>query len=417
MQKSFLKNLFFNNLSQGLQFGSRWLFNLTLITLLSDVAFGVFAYVLAFSNILMAVLPFGSPIYLLGFSTTENKDEQLGASLATVVFLFGLGLLIYFILFPFQIDHFRILFLGLLLGLLYAINTIFYFYFKGLGKFVEEIKGSLVSFVLIILFIGYNKFIHNLADVYQMLVWLIIINAAVTLYLLIFSKYLIGAVILNELLRSFKNIGFVVKERLYYGLQEIMSVSYSQIGAFIMFYFLIEERYSVYRKLFIIIAPIYLLSVTFSQVLLHHLKKYDGKGIVTEFRKYQKITFLGAAFIIGVIFYFRDMVLDFLGKMEVTPEIAMLFSLVILVSFMRFVYGNYEMFLVRIDKQQWRFYIMFVAVLLNILSILILVPTYGLLGAILTDVIANLVVLLGLVVVSERELNKLISETTNTLKK
>lgn len=406
MQNSFLKNLFFNNLSQGLQFGSRWLFNLALITLLSDLDFGVFAYVLAFSNILMSVLPFGSPIYLLGFATQENKDEQLGASLATVVFLFAVGLLIYFILFPFQIEHFSILFLGLLLGLLYAINTIFYFYFKSFGKFVEEIKGSLLSFVLIILFIGYNKFIHNLADVTQMLVCLILINVAVTIYLLIFSKYLSLRTILNQVLKSFKKIGSILKERLYYGLQEIMSVSYSQIGAFIMFYFLIEERYSVYRKLFIIIAPIYLLSVTFSQVLLHHLKKYDGNSIVTEFRKYQKYTLFGAVILTVALFYSKAIILEILGKMETTPEIRLLFSLVILVSFMRFVFGNYEMLLVRIGKQQRRFYIMFVAVLANIISIVILVPKFGLLGAVLTDVVSNLVVLLGLIIVSEIELKK-----------
>ena len=130
MQNTFLKNLFFNNLSQGLLFGSRWLFNLTLITLLSDADFGVFAYVLAFSNILMSVLPFGSPIYLIGFLNDDNKEEQLGASLATVLSLFTIAVIIYFVLFPFNIEHFSILFLGLLLGLLYALNTILYSYFK-----------------------------------------------------------------------------------------------------------------------------------------------------------------------------------------------------------------------------------------------------------------------------------------------
>lgn len=410
MQKSFLQNLFFNNVSQGLQFGSRWLFNLALITLLSDADFGVFAYVLAFANILMSVLPFGSPIYLIGFLNKENKAEQLGASLATIALLFAFGLLLYLVLFPFNIEHFGILFLGLLLGLLYAVNTIFYFYFKSLGKFGEEIKGSLVSFVLILLFIGYNKFVHNLANVNQMLLWLIVINGAVTVYLLIFSKYLNIREIAHSFFKSFQNIGSILKERLYYGLQEIMSVSYSQVGAFIMFYFLVEERYSAYRKLFIIIAPIYLLSVTFSQVLLHHLKKQEVNAIIPEFRKYQKLTIYGAVIITVVLYFSKVIILEFLGKMEITNEILMLFTLVIFVSFMRFVFGNYEMLLVRINQQQRRFYIMFAAVVANILSILILVPKYGLMGAVLTDVVANFVVLLGLIIVSERELKKFITK-------
>lgn len=407
MQKSFLKNLFFNNLSQGLQFGSRWIFNLALIALLSDADFGIFAYVLAFSNILMAVLPFGSPIFLMGFSNPENRDQQLGASLATVVFLFAIGVIVYFLLFPFHIEHFDILFLGLLLGLLYAINIILYFYFKSLGKFEEEIKGSLLSFILILAFIGYNKFVNNMANVSQIIFFLILINAIVTAYLVIFSKYLNFSVIITHVWGSFKNIGSILKQRLYYGLQEIMSVSYSQIGAFIMFYFLVQERYSVYRKLFIIIAPIYLLSVTFSQVLLHHLKKYSGNDIVVEFRKYQKVTLYGAVIIVVLLLLGKSIILETLGKMDVTPEISMLFSLVILVSFIRFIFGNYEMLLVRIDQQQLRFYIMLVAVIVNIASIIILVPKFNLHGAVLTDVITNLVVLLGMVLISERELKKI----------
>ena len=354
----------------------------------------------------MAVLPFGSPIYLIGHLNDHNRTEQLGDSIATVLFLFVVGVILYFILFPLNIDHFDLLFLGLLLGLLYAVNIIFYFYFKSLGKFVEEIKGSLLSFVLLMGFIGYNQFIHNIADVTQILVFVILINVAVSIYLLIFSKYLHPRLILNQVFKSFKNLRGVLKERLYYGLQEIMSVSYSQIGAFIMFYFLVDERYSTYRKLFIIIAPIYLLSVTFSQVLLHHLKKFEGEYIVAEFRKYQKLTLYGAVIITALLFLAKSLILEALGKMEITREISMLFSFVIFVSFIRFVFGNYEMLLVRIDQQQRRFYIMFVAVIVNIVTILVLVPKFDLLGAVLTDVISNLVVLIGLVFISERELKK-----------
>ena len=214
------------------------------------------------------------------------------------------------------------------------------------------------------------------------------------------------AVILKNIIGSFKRIGKVLKERLYFGLQEVMTASYSQIGIFIIFYFMVEDEYSAYRKLFIIIAPIYLLSVTFSQVLLHHLKKYEGTSIIPEFRKYQKYTLYGAVVLTACLFLGKTLIIELLGKMEATPEISMLFSFVIMVSFMRFVLGNYEMVLVRIDQQQKRFYIMFVAVLVNIASIILLVPKYHLMGAVLTDVITNVIVLLGLIMVAEREMRK-----------
>ncbi|CAM3342011.1 polysaccharide biosynthesis C-terminal domain-containing protein [Aequorivita lipolytica] len=407
MSSVFLKNLFFNNISQGLQFGSRWFFNLILITVLSDVNFGIFAYAIALSNILIPILPFGSPVYLIGFVSPKNKNLILADSLAILISFSLVALFLYVCLLPFKIEYYHVLFYGLILGFLYALNTILYFYFKSLGKFLEEIKASFLSFILILIFIGYNFFFQNkITDVTLILVLLIFINLCVTLYLFLFSKYINVRKIFQNLKQSFQNLPNLIKARMYFGLQEIMGASYSQLGMFVLFYFLIEERYAAYRKMFIIIAPIYLLSVTFSQVLLHHLKNYYGKSVIIEFRKYQKYTIVGAIIVTALLYFFREFLLETLGKLNFTENINNAFIIVIIVCFVRFLYGNYEMLLVKIDKQKSRFWIMLIAGIANVLSIVILVPKFDLMGAVFTDIISNLVVLFGVMIISERTIRK-----------
>ena len=73
---------------------------------------------------------------------------------------------------------------------------------------------------------------------------------------------------------------------------------------------------------------------------------------------------------------------------------------------MRFIYGNYEMFLVRIHKQNLRFWVMLAAGIASIASIFFLVPRFELIGAVLTNVISNLVVLFGVLYISEKSIKK-----------
>lgn len=401
MQIGFFKNLVYNNLSQGLQFGSRWVFNLVIIAILSDSDFGVFAYVLALSNILMAVFPFGSPIYMIGVINNENKKQELLDAIAAILSLFGIGLFIYLVLLPFDIKHYDLLFYGLVLGLIYSLNSIVYFYFKSLGKFAEEIKASFVSFALTLLFIGYLKIFNADIGIGWIFIVLIFLNLIVLVYLFIFSKLLSFTEIINGIVPSIKRAHIILSSRLYFGLQEMMMVAYSQVGLLVLFYFLANDDYGIYRKLFIIIAPVQLVSVAYSQVLLHHLKKYKNQDIISEFRKYQKITLIGAVIVMGILWISKSFLISVLGKLEITPEILEVFLILVLVVGIRLVYGNYEMLLVRLNKQYLRFWIMFVAAIVSLGGIFILVPNFGLMGAVLTNLSSGLIVVFGMLFYSE----------------
>ena len=74
--KQFLKNIFLNNTSQGLQFGSRWLFNITLINTLDIKNYAIFSFVYSVSNILLAIIPFGSSVYLINEVESIEKSKN-----------------------------------------------------------------------------------------------------------------------------------------------------------------------------------------------------------------------------------------------------------------------------------------------------------------------------------------------------
>jgi len=407
MSKSFLKNLIFNNTSQGLQFGSRWVFSLVLIALLNDADYGVFSYGLALANILMAVLPFGSPVYLLGVTNKKNKYLELADSLVIISLFFLISLLLYFTLYflPIRIKSFDILLYGLLLGFVFSINTVLYYFLKSIDKFFEEIKASILFFILILLFIGYFYLLKkSIISINSIFMLLILFNALVSLYLFTFSRFIRTGLVFKNFGNSIKSIRQAIKKRFYFGLQEMMTASYTQLGMFILFYFLSTENYGLFRKLFVLIAPVYLLSVSLSQVLLHHLKKSNSKLLVSEFRKYQKFTLVGSLLVVLFVFLIREPLLVLLGKINYTQEINTIFIFVLFIAFIRFIYGNYEMFLVRIEKQNLRFWVVLIAAFVNIIGIFILVPRLELFGAILTTLISNFVVLSGVLYLSEKNI-------------
>src|SRR5690606_10201431 len=269
MQREFLKNLIFNNLSQGMQFGSRWIFNLILISLLTDYDFGVFAYILALANILMGILPFGSTTFLLGDVDPADRVRQLGRTIGLICFLSLIAFVLYLMLLPLRIEHYKLLIYGVVLGQAYSLNLMLFFFLKSIGRFVDEIKASALMLVLTIGILLYFYFGTDELTIPVIFSFAIISNVIVALYMF-FSKYIPTAALVAEIRKSFFIPFQIIKERLYFGLQELMTTSYTQIGLFVMFYFMDPEVYGIFRKIFIVIAPILLFVVTFSQVLLYH---------------------------------------------------------------------------------------------------------------------------------------------------
>jgi O-antigen/teichoic acid export membrane protein len=398
------KNLILNNTSQGLQFGSRWLFNITLLNVLDIKNYAVFSFVYSVSNILMAVIPFGSPIFLIHETKDiEKSKNSLFDSFILATFLFTCITILYFVLSPFlnYVKGWEISIYGIILGYILSLNIILFSYFKGAGDFLKELKSYIVFFIMLIIFISYLFFINdgnkNLDFIFTLL---IIINGLVFITAIFSNKTIYSGltpISLGSIKQRLKRTFF---ERKYFGYQEIVTAIYTQSGLLLLFYLLDTETYGYYRALFVIISPIYLITVSMSQVVLNYLKNLRGQQLLQSFRKLQFYSFLVGLGMVTTLFLFKDFVFQII-KVPMSALTMWAFIIVLSTALTRFVFANYEVLLIVFDKQKFRFYIVFFVAIINIILVFTLLPKYGLIGAVSTNLLTYSLLLIGLLYFTE----------------
>lgn len=399
----FLKNILLNNTSQGLQFGSRWLFNITLINVLTIENYAIFSFVYSASNILMAFMPFGSPIFLINETKTVEKSKRTFLnSIHITTLLFIVTLSLYFILTPFLefVKGWELLIYGIILGYVLSLNLILFSFYKGAGNFLKELKAYTSFFLILILLIGYLFLWENpIVNLHFIFLALIVINLFVFV-LSIFLDQSIMRDIASKKSFSKSNIKQGFSERKYFGYQDMVTAIYTQSGMIILFYLLDTETYGYYRALFVIIAPVYLITVSMSQVVLTYLKKLSGERLLKNFRKLQLYSFLVGFGILLMLYFLKEFIFQVI-KVPVNDITTWAFVVVLATALTRFVFANYEMLLIIIDKQKFRFYIVFVVAIINIILVFILLPKYGLIGAVSTNFFTYFALLIGLLYFTE----------------
>jgi O-antigen/teichoic acid export membrane protein len=409
MIKYYLKNILLNNLSQGLQFGSRWILTIVLLKVLSIEMFAVFSFVFSISNFLVAVLPFGSAVYLINKAEdSENGIKELAVSIEIIFFMF-MGIMLCYGLYytlSHNVENAALIPLGILLSLIFSLNTVVFSFLKGVGNFTFELKIYSIFSILVFLLTGYLYFV-NAIPVFLLFLMLIIINGLMLLLAFKFSNTLKN----NEIFQ-FRNFTFSsfkkgCSQRFFFGLQEIVTASYAQGGMLILFYVISKTIYGEYRALLILTAPFALVNVAVSQVLLSQLKSIPIDKVGATFKKLHWPFSALLASVLVVIYYFGKPIVKLITHLEYTDSIQKSFICVLIIIFISFVYSGYEMLLVVIDKQKHRFLIMLIGAITNIVSIIILLPKHGTFGAISTNLLSNLAVFIGIVFLSERFLSKL----------
>lgn len=405
-------NLFLNNASQGLQFGSRWLLNLFLLTLLTTASFADFTFVYALANILLSVFPFGSSVFII--NTTSNNKEALLKSLTIINLFFFVSLILYIIVFLIFRDWSALnyIWLGLVLAYALSLNLVLFSYYKSISNFIIEVKAYFgFSLLLLFGFVALYYLNDNLLNIYSVFLILILSNILIFIYAsnsVITYKELLKI----ETFQNFKDLVYNLKLRLYFGFQEIVTAIYTQSGMLILYYLLTNETYKTYKALFIIVAPFFMFSVAFAQVMLNKIKRLETDRLLRVFRKIQIITFCCSLLLSLIVYSLKNIVFLSL-EMDLTQENITSFYLIILILNIRFIFANYEILFIVLNKQPIRFYIMLFSAVFNIISTFVLVPLYGLLGAIYVYLLSYLMVLIGLVLIGEfiliRRLNRRLS--------
>lgn len=402
----------------GLQFGSRWLLSITLLSMLGVSAFGVFSFIYSLANILVSVLPFGSQFYLIKeVGENAQNDKELERS---VSFLLFLSLVVFILLVVLNIAYVSqfssLIYVGLLLGMVFSFNTILFSYLKGVGDFGFELKINIVFAALNFVLIGY-LLLDNTLSIGSILWLLILFNLISTVFAIKYSKHF-------SLKRIIKNAGFsiqsikeIFKRRKYFGLQDIVTASFVQGGMLILPLLIIDEVYGMYRGLLLITAPFSLLNVAFAQVLLNQIKDKTIEEVNKIFHGLQRIAIPVLLALLLSMFYFRDFFLLKISKQPLDETTSVAFAGLCILILSSFVYSGYEMLLVALEKQRYRFYIMIIGAIANLIAIFSFLPKYGLLGALGTNIVSSLIVCIVICIVGERELNKLLRKDSFVWKK
>ncbi|WP_313112370.1 lipopolysaccharide biosynthesis protein [Aequorivita sediminis] len=400
------KDILINNASQGLQFGSRWLLNLFMISALSIENFAVYSFVYSFSNIIVSVLPFGSSTFLISKDYSKDSNRtQINSSLVITLALFLVILLIYGLLSIFidDVKGWELIIYGLLLGLTLSLNLILFSFFKGLGNFVVELFVYIFFSLGLLLYIGFYYFgSGTIEDVPSIFSFLITLNFLVFLATLMLKNKTLDLFNFKRYDFRFSAIKNSFIERKYFGYQEIVTAIYTQIGLLILFYILENKIYGQYRALFVVVMPFFMITVTISQVVLNQLKtlQFKFENMLSFFRKIQLFTVILGVLISVFLILVKDLIFQYI-KIDVNSVINISYYIIVGVVFMRFVFSNYEMLLVTLDKQKERFWVMSFSAIVSLLLIFLILPQTGLIGAISINALAYFIVLIGTLYLSE----------------
>lgn len=405
-----IKDLFINNLSQGLQFGAQWVLSICILWVLGVEIFGEYSFYYSISNFLLPILPFGSFIFLLKEdlkNTKEGKESVKRSIQIQVIFFFAIFLVSILVnsLF-FGNNGLLLLIISLFTGYFLSLNTLIFIYHKSLGDFHFELKINILKSFGVFLLICVIMFLKEI-HVFTVLTSLLIINVITFIISLSFSSNFKTRDYINCFSFNLIRLKDRVIEQKYYGLQDILTASFVQGGMLILPLLLIHDIYGMYRGLLLIASPFGLLNLAFSQVLLNQLKNSSPVEKKKSFYNLQKIAIPILLLILGVLFIYREFVLEKIAKLSLNETTNIAFIGVCILILSSFIYSGYEMLLVSLEKQKKRFLIMVIGAIVNLVAIFVLLPQYGLIGAISTNIISSLVVFILIARIGESEMKKI----------
>lgn len=405
-----IKDLFINNLSQGLQFGAQWVLSICILWVLGVEIFGEYSFYYSISNFLLPILPFGSFIFLLKEdlkNTKEGKESVKRSIQIQVIFFFAIFLVSILVnsLF-FGNNGLLLLIISLFTGYFLSLNTLIFIYHKSLGDFHFELKINILKSFGVFLLICVIMFLKEI-HVFTVLMSLLIINVITFIISLSFSSNFKTRDYINCFSFNLIRLKDRVIEQKYYGLQDILTASFVQGGMLILPLLLIHDIYGMYRGLLLIASPFGLLNLAFSQVLLNQLKNSSPVEKKKSFYNLQKIAIPILLLILGVLFIYREFVLEKIAKLSLNETTNIAFIGVCILILSSFIYSGYEMLLVSLEKQKKRFLIMVIGAIVNLVAIFVLLPQYGLIGAISTNIISSLVVFILIARIGESEMKKI----------
>ena len=396
-----------------MNFVSRWLVNYGLARFMSLSDFGRFSFIISLANLFKSVMSFGGQLFLI-YKVSKEKERKyyyyLKSAFLSVAIAFTLGGILLALSFFNQtiINTNHFLFAILLASFMVLIQNT-YSFFKGTGLFDKEAKGYIIYFLFVIcllLCLYFNLFAPLLINILGLVLLMHIL-------LFIFSSFQLykyyKADDTNEEIDDFKkNMKIFIKERAPYGFHELQSALYLNAIIIIMGFLVKDEDLAIYRSIQIIIVPISILPMIFSQVLLKQLSENieNIKYFKSLFRKFSLVAFTSGLALFFLFYFQGSWIVDlFYGnkfnELNYINELLLIFAVTYL---FRFVSANYGVLITAKDKQKIRVYATSVLVIVTVVSTIILTKSMGIIGAAYANAISYFVIMIIYVVYSEIKL-------------
>ena len=202
-----------------------------------------------------------------------------------------------------------------------------------------------------------------------------------------------------------KNMKAFIRDRVPYGFHELQSALYLNAIIIIMGFLVSDEDLAIYRSIQIIIVPISIFPMIFSQVLLKQLSENIENRLYFKqlFRKFLFIALLTGILLFGLFYFQADRIVNlFYGykfiEFDSINELLLIFASTYL---FRFISANYGVLITAKNKQNIRVYATGALIVVTIVSTILLTKSMGIIGAAYANAISYLFIMLVYVVYSE----------------
>jgi O-antigen/teichoic acid export membrane protein len=388
-KQTILKNTFWLYFSEIVSKGLRLLVFIYIIRILGPQNFGIFEYFLSFVGIFFLFADFGtSTIFIREYQQQQDKEKQtniffsLKIILAVIFSLLALGG--YF--FSKKFDGFLFYFSFVLFYFLMHIENFFESFFIALEKTEKKfIFNTLMSlFLFIFVFLGLTFFKNILA---------VILAYILSAFLGIIFAYLLT---LSETKIKFFFDSQLAKHYLYNGLPLVLfgllGYVFFTTDKIILAHLRSIEEIGYYSLASRIISVLFVIPSLFNTALYPYLAKKIGEKEERKVRFLFKNIILGSIisgfFITLVVFLLAPIVIPIFFGSKYNPSIKILQAFVWIIIFV-FPTVFLDYFLISNHRQWLDFWITIIPAFLNVILNFVLIPFYGVYGAVYSSISAQ----------------------------
>jgi O-antigen/teichoic acid export membrane protein len=271
LRNDFFRKFMSNSVAQGLNFGSRWLLNLSLARFLLEQDFGTFSYLYMLANLFFPAIAFGASFYLINQTAKQAQFRHLLQSVlvSLLVFLVLTAMTISSLWWRHETLPWSWYLLSLLIGLCWALNQACFSYLKGLQQFMPEVRSQLLSVaatLVLVVLIWQGQF-H---DIGAMLAAILLVSLlpGFTIWRELSGHYRLWRAEKQPLqIWHWSNW----RPRFSYAWHDVFAIYLTNIPFVFLAMYASLTSLGQFRKAFVLFMPITLLPVIFSQVLLAKL--------------------------------------------------------------------------------------------------------------------------------------------------